>query len=541
MEITCNIIKDLLPLYAENIANDDTKDMIEEHLKGCTSCMQKLEQMQQNTQTQILPKEIEYEFFSKMNANLTRVILNITLTVGVFLAIINLIYICMTGDIGFLEVDKIELEITPEYFQIIGDNIVYNNFDESITTYEHLNVTISGGIDLSSSNITKVELDNGKFIFYIEVYKRLFGEYPMNSYQRISPYEFYDYTETTPRIKIEDYVEAIYIATPNDDFLVYGNDVATEKFDVNYPHLVTYIFGLIAIILAIICLIIRSKSNKINLSIKVINAMSIASIILLANSMFILKFILFGWNTSDIYNYYLMLNSIPLALVVSNIVLSLYTICKNIKKQTKKYNIFAITMFIFILGILWFEMIRVFEWISYMISIEHIHLFYPILPIILGLIFVLGYYVYKNDTLKPRQVLTKSYKISQVILAINLIALQNFSLYIFSLKDGLIGESIYKGSKLFFMEHIFFADILNMTSKLIIIYAFYCIIKHKDYPMIGIILQAIAISMEKGICFHLYLENIQTMNDISYQIFTLSYIMIGLTISINKKLIENKL
>lgn len=47
MKISCNIIKDLLPLYVENIVSNESKVLVEEHLKSCTECQAKLQKMQQ--------------------------------------------------------------------------------------------------------------------------------------------------------------------------------------------------------------------------------------------------------------------------------------------------------------------------------------------------------------------------------------------------------------------------------------------------------------------------------------------------------------
>ena len=47
-DISCNIIEDLVPLYIDDICSDETKKMIKEHLKDCSECQQKLEQMKSN-------------------------------------------------------------------------------------------------------------------------------------------------------------------------------------------------------------------------------------------------------------------------------------------------------------------------------------------------------------------------------------------------------------------------------------------------------------------------------------------------------------
>lgn len=45
MKITCNIIEDLLPSYVDQICSEDSCRLIEEHVRGCTSCAQKLKHM----------------------------------------------------------------------------------------------------------------------------------------------------------------------------------------------------------------------------------------------------------------------------------------------------------------------------------------------------------------------------------------------------------------------------------------------------------------------------------------------------------------
>ena len=43
MENNCNVIRDLLPLYADDMASADTKALVEEHLKNCDACKTELE------------------------------------------------------------------------------------------------------------------------------------------------------------------------------------------------------------------------------------------------------------------------------------------------------------------------------------------------------------------------------------------------------------------------------------------------------------------------------------------------------------------
>lgn len=42
MEISCNIIRDLLPLYAEDLASEDSRKLVDDHLCRCAACTKEL-------------------------------------------------------------------------------------------------------------------------------------------------------------------------------------------------------------------------------------------------------------------------------------------------------------------------------------------------------------------------------------------------------------------------------------------------------------------------------------------------------------------
>ena len=47
MKMECDVIRDLLPLYAEKIASPATNALVEQHLAECPDCRAQLEQMEQ--------------------------------------------------------------------------------------------------------------------------------------------------------------------------------------------------------------------------------------------------------------------------------------------------------------------------------------------------------------------------------------------------------------------------------------------------------------------------------------------------------------
>lgn len=46
MKISCGVIQDLLPLYAEDLASEESKELVEEHLADCPDCQEKLKALQ---------------------------------------------------------------------------------------------------------------------------------------------------------------------------------------------------------------------------------------------------------------------------------------------------------------------------------------------------------------------------------------------------------------------------------------------------------------------------------------------------------------
>ena len=50
MDISCDIIRDLLPLYAEDLVSEETAEYVKEHLQTCQTCQKELENMTPKTE-----------------------------------------------------------------------------------------------------------------------------------------------------------------------------------------------------------------------------------------------------------------------------------------------------------------------------------------------------------------------------------------------------------------------------------------------------------------------------------------------------------
>ena len=49
MRDKCNLIKDILPLYVEDMVSADTREFVSEHLEHCAECHAEFERMQKAT------------------------------------------------------------------------------------------------------------------------------------------------------------------------------------------------------------------------------------------------------------------------------------------------------------------------------------------------------------------------------------------------------------------------------------------------------------------------------------------------------------
>lgn len=75
MEKRCSVIEDLLPLYVDGVCSDESRNLIEEHIKTCRSCKNLLEDMQNDNMGNVTGVQLE---LSKSEKVLEEVTLNIS-------------------------------------------------------------------------------------------------------------------------------------------------------------------------------------------------------------------------------------------------------------------------------------------------------------------------------------------------------------------------------------------------------------------------------------------------------------------------------
>lgn len=83
MHISCEIIRDILPLYAEDMVSKATKDMVDEHLCGCESCTKELEEIRKPAKT---PMEIATGSLKRVGDSIRRRRILAVMAVFLFIA-----------------------------------------------------------------------------------------------------------------------------------------------------------------------------------------------------------------------------------------------------------------------------------------------------------------------------------------------------------------------------------------------------------------------------------------------------------------------
>ena len=83
MKISCDIIRDILPLYAEDMVSNATKEMVDEHLTDCESCTAELENLRKPGK---VPVEISTDSLKRVGDSIRRRRILAVMAVFLFIA-----------------------------------------------------------------------------------------------------------------------------------------------------------------------------------------------------------------------------------------------------------------------------------------------------------------------------------------------------------------------------------------------------------------------------------------------------------------------
>lgn len=96
MKISCEVIRDLLPLYADGVESAESRRLVEEHLAGCRDCARLLENMRRNeTEVELKAEKADVlakqkSFFKRRSAMIGSVIAGVLMIPVLVCLIVNL-------------------------------------------------------------------------------------------------------------------------------------------------------------------------------------------------------------------------------------------------------------------------------------------------------------------------------------------------------------------------------------------------------------------------------------------------------------------
>ena len=235
MSDKCNLIKDILPLYVEDMVSADTREFVSEHLENCAECRAEFKRMRKaakfipdaNLNTDIVPlKRVKRDLYVKR-------LQTICFTVILACAIVTIIFGILTSPKFFPFSDNL--------FKVIdgSDGSVIITFDSKVTGY-------------SCNEVFDDEAETE--IYRINAWTTTWDLYSSNRGKQnmVIPFDQ------------ENKIQIFYVQNDgSEDVQIYGSNENTEENGVTLPRLILMPYFLLAflalVILAILRVLLRNK------------------------------------------------------------------------------------------------------------------------------------------------------------------------------------------------------------------------------------------------------------------------------------------
>lgn len=171
----CNIVKDLLPQYMEDLLSDESKTFVSKHLENCNSCKNYYEKMKSNLESEEkqeeLDEEVEINFLKKLKKS-TKLWKKILLMILIIFAII--------GSFIFIKYNKISKVLDNSKLKLLELENHLNNYK---LVQKQINKNYKDGTN--SEITTTYYYKDGKSK---KVYENVETYISDNSYEKINVY-----------------------------------------------------------------------------------------------------------------------------------------------------------------------------------------------------------------------------------------------------------------------------------------------------------------------------------------------------------------
>lgn len=238
MKIKCTIIKDILPLYVEDMVSKDTRILVENHLYECIDCKKELEEMK-------TPKNIPIDINTTGFKNVKSKLIREKFKVIIFSTMLTIIVAILT--INYLT--------EPSY-------IPYSNDIVSINTKDNGIIFADFGDEVSGYDIFKYTSEDGSgYIYHITTWDTIWNSRISNN--NLGTIVLNPNGEKVNSIYYYSDNSGGYSSTDGPgDVLIYGKSITGIDGVVTLPRLVLSYYFLITILLTVVCLIILLLLRK---------------------------------------------------------------------------------------------------------------------------------------------------------------------------------------------------------------------------------------------------------------------------------------
>lgn len=264
MKITCNVVQDIMPLYLENIVSEDTKKVVEEHINSCESCKKCLSDMTELTpiapDVNTVPmKRLKTKLFKKK-----------VQTIVVSAILVFIIAIIVVANL-----------VAPRYYSS-SDNVISLNESDKGLVYVTFDETVSGyGVSSSISD------DKTGYTYHIVAWDSVWdGKIMKNDLHNVI---------LNPN---GEKVSAVYYyeTDGSGEVLLYGEQQNPCGVIIKQPKLA--LFLILAVILAVICLILLIICRKNKNTVQKITTVSLLPISYLLSHLLFKRFSVTGYSTT---------------------------------------------------------------------------------------------------------------------------------------------------------------------------------------------------------------------------------------------------
>ena len=231
MKTECKIIQDILPLYVENMASDETNTFVEKHLAGCSDCQSLLNNMKQSPEIPVKLGAVPLKYLKRKL--LKKRVATIVFTAAIILAIVTTGFAFLTSP-QYLPYSKDIISITET-----ENGILICSFSDEITGY-NVRSTLSA-------------IDGDKTIaYFVSAWNTVWDEYFIRHDKQNLIIEPVDGKQITVFYSLNNGTEDVFIYGAEPDYHVQS-----------LPRLVLSYYLMMAVItgvgLAVFLLIFRKK------------------------------------------------------------------------------------------------------------------------------------------------------------------------------------------------------------------------------------------------------------------------------------------